>query len=150
MRHGIVSKLAVLSAAVAGSGSAAERNGDAAGEAAQPGGRLPAAEQHPHGRALQGSRPPSNPIQELRNPQHSSLLLSQLCTQIEQLEQENRGLKEVGGATADPASSPVDGELLRLQAENATLQKKMRGVCCTPAGHMAALAVLCRNPFILL
>lgn len=60
--------------------------------------------------------------------QNSTLMaeLSKLCTQIEQLEQENRGLKEGGGATADPASSPVDGELLRLQAENATLQKKMR------------------------
>lgn len=61
----------------------------------------------------------------------STRILSQLCTQIEQLEQENRGLKEVGEATADPASSLVDGELLRLQAENATLQKKMRGVCFT-------------------
>jgi len=56
----------------------------------------------------------------------------QLCTQIEQLEQENQGLKEGGGASvtsppANPASSPVDGELLRLQAENSTLQKKMKG-----------------------
>lgn len=55
----------------------------------------------------------------------------QLCMQIEQLEQENRGLKEGGGATgSNPASSPVDGELLRLQAENATLQKKMKGASC--------------------
>lgn len=55
----------------------------------------------------------------------------QLCTQIEQLERENQGLKEAGGgspATSSPASSPIDGELLRLQAENATLQKKMKGV----------------------
>lgn len=52
----------------------------------------------------------------------------QLCTQIEQLEQENQGLKEGGRAASNPASSPVDGELLRLQAENATLQKKMKGV----------------------
>lgn len=54
----------------------------------------------------------------------------QLCTQIEQLEQENQGLKEGGGdaSASNPASSPVDGELLRLQAENATLQKKMKGV----------------------
>ncbi|XP_056129537.1 GRIP1-associated protein 1 isoform X4 [Lampris incognitus] len=55
---------------------------------------------------------------------------AQLCTQIEQLEQENQGLKEGGGALAsspapNSASSPVDGELLRLQAENAALQKKM-------------------------
>lgn len=42
----------MLSAAVAGSGGAAERERDAAGEAAQPGGGLPAAEQHADGRAL--------------------------------------------------------------------------------------------------
>ncbi|XP_070787186.1 GRIP1-associated protein 1-like, partial [Enoplosus armatus] len=66
--------------------------------------------------------------------QNSTLMteLSKLCTQIEQLEQENQGLKE-GGASAsspppNPASSPVDGELLRLQAENSTLQKKMKGL----------------------
>ncbi|XP_071314812.1 GRIP1-associated protein 1 isoform X4 [Trachinotus anak] len=65
--------------------------------------------------------------------QNSTLMteLSKLCTQIEQLEQENQGLKEGGGASAptpppNPASSPVDGELLRLQAENSTLQKKMK------------------------
>lgn len=58
---------------------------------------------------------------------------SQLCTQIEQLEQENQCLKKEGGAASasspppNPASSPVDGELLRLQAENSTLQKKMKG-----------------------
>ncbi|XP_056129534.1 GRIP1-associated protein 1 isoform X2 [Lampris incognitus] len=64
--------------------------------------------------------------------QNSTLMteLSKLCTQIEQLEQENQGLKEGGGALAsspapNSASSPVDGELLRLQAENAALQKKM-------------------------
>ncbi|XP_078144177.1 GRIP1-associated protein 1 [Centroberyx gerrardi] len=64
--------------------------------------------------------------------QNSTLMteLSKLCTQIEQLEQENHGLKEGGGASASspapkPASSPVDGELLRLQAENSALQKKM-------------------------
>uniref|UniRef100_A0A671U3N5 GRIP1 associated protein 1 n=1 Tax=Sparus aurata TaxID=8175 RepID=A0A671U3N5_SPAAU len=55
-----------------------------------------------------------------------------LCTQIEQLEQENQGLKERGAAAASSAppnstSGPVDGELLRLQAENSTLQKKMKG-----------------------
>ncbi|KAM9751079.1 LOW QUALITY PROTEIN: GRIP1-associated protein 1 [Menidia menidia] len=67
--------------------------------------------------------------------QSSTLMaeLSKLCTQIEQLEQENQGLKEGGGAPApgapaQPASSPVDGELLRLQAENAALQKKLKAL----------------------
>ncbi|XP_062271309.1 GRIP1-associated protein 1 isoform X2 [Scomber scombrus] len=68
--------------------------------------------------------------------QNSTLMteLSKLCTQIEQLEKENQDLKEGGGASASspapnpPASSPVDGELLRLQAENCTLQKKMRAL----------------------
>ncbi|XP_051805822.1 GRIP1-associated protein 1 isoform X6 [Acanthochromis polyacanthus] len=67
--------------------------------------------------------------------QNSTLMteLSKLCTQIEQLEQENQGLKEGGGASAaspppNPASSPVDGELLRLQAENSTLQKQMKAL----------------------
>ncbi|XP_040903142.1 GRIP1-associated protein 1 isoform X1 [Toxotes jaculatrix] len=67
--------------------------------------------------------------------QNSTLMteLSKLCTQIEQLEQENQGLKEGGGASAsspppNTASSPVDGELLRLQAENSTLQKKMKAL----------------------
>ncbi|XP_072223151.1 GRIP1-associated protein 1 isoform X2 [Leuresthes tenuis] len=67
--------------------------------------------------------------------QNSTLMteLSKLCTQIEQLEQENQGLKGGGGASvtsppANPASSPVDGELLRLQAENSTLQKKMKAL----------------------
>ncbi|XP_069033820.1 GRIP1-associated protein 1 isoform X2 [Embiotoca jacksoni] len=67
--------------------------------------------------------------------QNSTLMteLSKLCTQIEQLEQENQGLKEVGGASAtspppNPASSQVDGELLRLQAENSALQKKMKAL----------------------
>uniref|UniRef100_A0A3Q2FYD5 GRIP1 associated protein 1 n=1 Tax=Cyprinodon variegatus TaxID=28743 RepID=A0A3Q2FYD5_CYPVA len=66
--------------------------------------------------------------------QNSTLMaeLSKLCTQIEQLEQENRSMKEGGGAAAsDPpansASCPADGELLRLQAENAALQKKLKG-----------------------
>ncbi|XP_069382018.1 GRIP1-associated protein 1 isoform X4 [Paralichthys olivaceus] len=67
--------------------------------------------------------------------QNSTLMteLSKLCTQIEQLEQENKELKEGGGASANPAppnpaSSPVDGELLRLQAENSALQKKMKAL----------------------
>uniref|UniRef100_A0A3Q4H9T6 GRIP1 associated protein 1 n=1 Tax=Neolamprologus brichardi TaxID=32507 RepID=A0A3Q4H9T6_NEOBR len=67
--------------------------------------------------------------------QNSTLMaeLSKLCTQIEQLEQENQCLKKEGGAASasspppNPASIPVDGELLRLQAENSTLQKKMKG-----------------------
>ncbi|XP_075932470.1 GRIP1-associated protein 1 isoform X2 [Anarhichas minor] len=61
--------------------------------------------------------------------QNSTLMteLSKLCTQIEQLEQENQGLKEGGGASSsNSASSPVDGELLRMQAENSALQKKMK------------------------
>lgn len=67
--------------------------------------------------------------------QNSTLMteLSKLCTQIEQLEKENQGLKEGGAASASnptptSTSSPVDGELLRLQAENATLQKKMKAL----------------------
>ncbi|XP_015249457.1 PREDICTED: GRIP1-associated protein 1 isoform X6 [Cyprinodon variegatus] len=67
--------------------------------------------------------------------QNSTLMaeLSKLCTQIEQLEQENRSMKEGGGAAAsDPpansASCPADGELLRLQAENAALQKKLKAL----------------------
>ncbi|XP_006527744.1 GRIP1-associated protein 1 isoform X18 [Mus musculus] len=45
-----------------------------------------------------------------------------LCSQLEQLELENRQLKEgVPGA----AGAHVDGELLRLQAENTALQKNM-------------------------
>lgn len=71
------------------------------------------------------------------------MICFQLCTQIEQLEQENQGLKEAGGggssATSSPASCPTDGELLRLQAENATLQKKMIGAYfyCTRAEKLA-------------
>ncbi|XP_043993763.1 GRIP1-associated protein 1 isoform X2 [Gambusia affinis] len=63
--------------------------------------------------------------------QNSTLMaeLSKLCTQIEQLETENRRLQEGGGASGPPADSthgPADGELLRLQAENAALHKKLR------------------------
>ncbi|XP_072423771.1 GRIP1-associated protein 1-like, partial [Chiloscyllium punctatum] len=52
--------------------------------------------------------------------------LSKLCSQIEELEVENKRLKESCPA-ADTASptSPLDGELLRLQAENTALQKSM-------------------------
>uniref|UniRef100_A0A1A8DKP5 GRIP1 associated protein 1 n=1 Tax=Nothobranchius kadleci TaxID=1051664 RepID=A0A1A8DKP5_NOTKA len=57
--------------------------------------------------------------------------LSKLCTQIEQLEQENQHLKEEGGASApsrhpSSSSTSVNGEQLRLQAENSTLQKKLK------------------------
>ncbi|XP_028307954.1 GRIP1-associated protein 1 isoform X4 [Gouania willdenowi] len=59
--------------------------------------------------------------------QNSTLMaeLSKLCTQIEQLEQENQGLKEGGGASA---SIPTDAEMLRLQAENSTLQSKVKAL----------------------
>ncbi|XP_056279735.1 GRIP1-associated protein 1 [Pseudoliparis swirei] len=63
--------------------------------------------------------------------QNSTLMteLSKLCTQIEQLEQENQGLKEGGAeAPSSPSPSPDDGELLRLQAENSALQKKMKAL----------------------
>uniref|UniRef100_A0A8C9TX15 GRIP1 associated protein 1 n=1 Tax=Scleropages formosus TaxID=113540 RepID=A0A8C9TX15_SCLFO len=63
--------------------------------------------------------------------QNSTLMqeLSKLCSQIEQLEKENRGLKEGKEVplASTPSSSTVDGELLRLQAENAVLQKNMTG-----------------------
>uniref|UniRef100_A0AAY4DL04 GRIP1 associated protein 1 n=1 Tax=Denticeps clupeoides TaxID=299321 RepID=A0AAY4DL04_9TELE len=66
--------------------------------------------------------------------QNSTLMqeLSKLCSQIEQLEGENKVLKE-GKVLQPPApcpspSSPVDGELLRLQAENSVLQKKLAEV----------------------
>lgn len=65
--------------------------------------------------------------------QNSTLMgeLSKLCTQIEQLEQENQRLKEGGGDSASgppPSSAPivVDRDLLRLQAENSALQKKLK------------------------
>ncbi|TNN38997.1 GRIP1-associated protein 1 [Liparis tanakae] len=61
--------------------------------------------------------------------QNSTLMteLSKLCTQIEQLEQENQGLKEGGvAAPSSPSPSPDDGELLRLKAENLALLKKMK------------------------
>ncbi|XP_020832226.1 GRIP1-associated protein 1 isoform X2 [Phascolarctos cinereus] len=61
--------------------------------------------------------------------QNSTLLqeLSKLCAQIEQLEQENQQLKEssLGPGPPSTASSPMDGELLRLQAENTALQRNV-------------------------
>ncbi|XP_041712995.1 GRIP1-associated protein 1 isoform X1 [Coregonus clupeaformis] len=62
--------------------------------------------------------------------QNSTLVqeLSKLCTQIEELEHANKELKDDKGLQAEsssPTSISVDGELLRLQAENAALQKKM-------------------------
>ncbi|XP_066470226.1 GRIP1-associated protein 1 isoform X2 [Tiliqua scincoides] len=58
--------------------------------------------------------------------QNSTLMqeLSKLCSQIEQLEKENKSLRERGSVVPDGAA-PVDEELLRLQAENAALQKNM-------------------------
>ncbi|XP_066566022.1 GRIP1-associated protein 1 isoform X2 [Amia ocellicauda] len=62
--------------------------------------------------------------------QNSTLMqeLSKLCSQIEQLEQDNQRLREGQGAAptvASPGPAPVDRELLRLQAENSALQKNM-------------------------
>uniref|UniRef100_A0A8C8JVK7 GRIP1-associated protein 1 n=1 Tax=Oncorhynchus tshawytscha TaxID=74940 RepID=A0A8C8JVK7_ONCTS len=65
--------------------------------------------------------------------QNSTLMqeLSKLCTQIEELEHENKDLKDgkvFQAESSSPTTSSVDGELLRLQAENAALQKKMTGM----------------------
>ncbi|XP_064812485.1 GRIP1-associated protein 1-like isoform X3 [Oncorhynchus masou masou] len=62
--------------------------------------------------------------------QNSTLMqeLSKLCTQIEELQHEIKELKDGKGLQAESSatiSMSVDGELLRLQAENAALQKKM-------------------------
>uniref|UniRef100_A0A8C5WNA0 GRIP1 associated protein 1 n=1 Tax=Laticauda laticaudata TaxID=8630 RepID=A0A8C5WNA0_LATLA len=62
--------------------------------------------------------------------QNSTLMqeLSKLCSQIEQLEKDNQILRERKTAIASEGAfpaSPVDGELLRLQAENSALQKNM-------------------------
>ncbi|XP_045326822.1 GRIP1-associated protein 1 isoform X4 [Leopardus geoffroyi] len=60
--------------------------------------------------------------------QNSTLMaeFSKLCSQMEQLERENQQLKD-GAARAGTAQagSLVDGELLRLQAENTALQKNV-------------------------
>ncbi|KAK7145625.1 hypothetical protein R3I93_013382 [Phoxinus phoxinus] len=74
--------------------------------------------------------------------QNSTLMqeLSKLCSQIEQLESENRGLRE-GQGLERPASVPVDAELLRLQAENSALQKKLTALleCADVTDGKAAL-----------
>ncbi|XP_005085161.1 GRIP1-associated protein 1 isoform X3 [Mesocricetus auratus] len=60
--------------------------------------------------------------------QNSTLMaeFSKLCSQLEQLELENRQLKEgTTGAGNVQAGPHVDGELLRLQAENTALQKNV-------------------------
>ncbi|XP_053436777.1 GRIP1-associated protein 1 isoform X4 [Nycticebus coucang] len=60
--------------------------------------------------------------------QNSTLMaeFSKLCSQMEQLERENQQLKEgAAGAGSTQAASLVDGELLRLQAENTALQKNV-------------------------
>uniref|UniRef100_A0A8C0S7C3 GRIP1 associated protein 1 n=1 Tax=Canis lupus familiaris TaxID=9615 RepID=A0A8C0S7C3_CANLF len=60
--------------------------------------------------------------------QNSTLMaeFSKLCSQMEQLERENQQLKDgAARAGAAPAGSLVDGELLRLQAENTALQKNV-------------------------
>ncbi|KAG1972126.1 GRIP1-associated protein 1 isoform X1 [Pimephales promelas] len=78
--------------------------------------------------------------------QNSTLMqeLSKLCSQIEQLELENRGLREGQGlerTASSPASVPVDAELLRLQAENSALQKKLTALleCADVTDGKAAL-----------
>ncbi|XP_012383197.1 GRIP1-associated protein 1 isoform X4 [Dasypus novemcinctus] len=60
--------------------------------------------------------------------QNSTLMaeFSKLCSQMEQLEQENQQLKDgTAQAGAAQSGSLVDGELLRLQAENTALQKNV-------------------------
>ncbi|XP_029466318.1 GRIP1-associated protein 1 isoform X1 [Rhinatrema bivittatum] len=59
--------------------------------------------------------------------QNSTLMqeLSKLCSQIEQLELENRQMKGVQMLDGSPKTGAVDGELLRLQAENMTLQRNL-------------------------
>ncbi|XP_077844835.1 GRIP1-associated protein 1 isoform X4 [Macaca mulatta] len=60
--------------------------------------------------------------------QNSTLMaeFSKLCSQMEQLERENQQLKEgAAGAGVAQAGPLVDGELLRLQAENTALQKNV-------------------------
>ncbi|KAK7884558.1 hypothetical protein WMY93_027681 [Mugilogobius chulae] len=67
--------------------------------------------------------------------QNSTLMteLSKLCTQIEQLEQENKALKEgreTSASSSAPSTAPptVNDELLQLHAENTSLHKKIRAL----------------------
>ncbi|XP_062939163.1 GRIP1-associated protein 1 isoform X1 [Cynocephalus volans] len=60
--------------------------------------------------------------------QNSTLMaeFSKLCSQMEQLERENQQLKNgIAGAGTAQVGPLVDGELLRLQAENTALQKNV-------------------------
>ncbi|XP_050998263.1 GRIP1-associated protein 1 isoform X3 [Acomys russatus] len=60
--------------------------------------------------------------------QNSTLMaeFSKLCSQLEQLELENQQLKKGAAGEGDvQGGAHVDGELLRLQAENTALQKNM-------------------------
>ncbi|KAF5905563.1 GRIP1-associated protein 1 isoform X2, partial [Clarias magur] len=76
--------------------------------------------------------------------QNSTLMqeLSKLCSQIEQLEAENQGLRDGRGLQAhapSPVSGPTDGELLRLQAENSALQKKLAALQDSEQNRMRGL-----------
>ncbi|KAI2661905.1 GRIP1-associated protein 1 [Labeo rohita] len=89
--------------------------------------------------------------------QNSTLMqeLSKLCSQIEQLELENRRLREgqgLEGPISNPTSGPENAEVLRLQAENSALQKKLKalidglagtnGVQSDASGHSDELSAL--------
>ncbi|KAK3566218.1 hypothetical protein QTP86_029347 [Hemibagrus guttatus] len=78
--------------------------------------------------------------------QNSTLMqeLSKLCSQIEQLEAENKSFHEGRGLQAhapSPVSGPTDGELLRLQAENSALQKKLAALQDSEQNRMRAVDV---------
>ncbi|XP_060736854.1 GRIP1-associated protein 1 isoform X1 [Tachysurus vachellii] len=78
--------------------------------------------------------------------QNSTLMqeLSKLCSQIEQLEAENKSLREGRSLQAQvpsPVSGPTDGELLRLQAENSALQKKLAALQDSEQNRMRGVDV---------
>ncbi|XP_027007043.1 GRIP1-associated protein 1 isoform X3 [Tachysurus fulvidraco] len=78
--------------------------------------------------------------------QNSTLMqeLSKLCSQIEQLEAENKSLCEGRSLQAQvpsPVSGPTDGEVLRLQAENAALQKKLAALHDSEQNRMRGVDV---------
>ncbi|KAM9474986.1 GRIP1-associated protein 1 isoform 3-T3 [Clarias gariepinus] len=78
--------------------------------------------------------------------QNSTLMqeLSKLCSQIEHLEAENQGLRDGRGLQAhapSPVSGPTDGELLRLQAENSALQKKLAALQDSEQNRMRGVNV---------